>query len=170
MSDTRILVLVGSRRADSLNRRIAETLQAQAPDGVVIEIAENLAELPFYNEDLDGDSVPAAAAALRERVAAADRVRAVPPEYTAPMPAVLHHPLHRPPLTPRPTPTSSATARAGCQQTNSELNALPADMPDSRNGAGASSGCLALAANRVIASRNACPLPCETLTYSSMNP
>lgn len=91
MSDTRILVLVGSLRADSLNRRIAETLQAQAPDGVVIEIADNLAELPFYNEDLDGDSVPAAAAALRERVSSADRVLAVTPEYNGTMPAVLNN-------------------------------------------------------------------------------
>lgn len=91
MSDTRILVLVGSLRADSLNRRIAETLQAQAPDGVVIEIADNLAALPFYNEDLDGDSVPAAAAALRERVSSADRVLAVTPEYNGTMPAVLNN-------------------------------------------------------------------------------
>lgn len=91
MSDTRILVLVGSLRADSLNRRIAETLQAQAPDGVVVEIADNLAELPFYNEDLDGDSVPAAAASLRERVSSADRVLAVTPEYNGTMPAVLNN-------------------------------------------------------------------------------
>jgi NAD(P)H-dependent FMN reductase len=91
MSDTRVLVLVGSLRADSLNRRIAETLQSQAPDGVLVEIAEGLGEVPFYNEDLDGDQVPAAAAALRARVAAADRVLAVTPEYNGTMPAVLNN-------------------------------------------------------------------------------
>ena len=63
MSNTRVLVLVGSLRTDSLNRRIAETLQAQAPAGVTVEIAEGLGEVPFYNEDLDGEQVPAAAAA-----------------------------------------------------------------------------------------------------------
>ncbi len=92
MTDTRVLVLVGSLRADSLNRRIAEHLQAQAPAGVVVEIAENLAEIPFYNEDLDnGTDVPAAAVALREQVAAADRVLAVTPEYNGTMPAVLNN-------------------------------------------------------------------------------
>ena len=34
MTDTRVLVLVGSLRADSLHRRIAEVLRDQAPDGV----------------------------------------------------------------------------------------------------------------------------------------
>ena len=92
MTDTRVVVLVGSLRADSLNRRIAEHLRAEAPAGVVVEIAENLAELPFYNEDLDnGTDVPAAARALREQVAAADRVLAVTPEYNGTMPAVLNN-------------------------------------------------------------------------------
>ena len=92
MTDTRVVVLVGSLRADSLNRRIAEHLRAEAPAGVVVEIAENLAELPFYNEDLDnGTHVPAAAARLREQVAVADRVLAVTPEYNGTMPAVLNN-------------------------------------------------------------------------------
>ena len=91
MSDTRVLVLVGSLRADSLNRKIAENLRAQAPEGDPVEIAENLDSLPFYNEDLDGDNVPAAAAALRDQVARADRVLAVTPEYNGTMPAVLNN-------------------------------------------------------------------------------
>jgi NAD(P)H-dependent FMN reductase len=89
MSNTRVLVLVGSLRADSLNRKIAETLQGLAPEGVTVEIAEGLAELPFYNEDLDIDEVPAAAQRLRDSVAAADRVLVVTPEYNGTMPAVL---------------------------------------------------------------------------------
>ncbi len=91
MSDTRVLVLVGSLRADSLNRRIAETLKAQAPAGVTIEIADGLGDVPFYNEDLDGEQVPAAAAALRTQVADADRVLVVTPEYNGTMPAVLNN-------------------------------------------------------------------------------
>ncbi|MCW2843007.1 MAG: NADPH-dependent reductase [Nocardioides sp.] len=91
MSDTRVIVLVGSLRADSVNRKIAETLRDQAPDGVTVEIAENLEQLPFYNEDLDGGDVPAAAAALRDQVARADRVLAVTPEYNGTMPAVLNN-------------------------------------------------------------------------------
>ena len=91
MTETRVIVLVGSLRADSLNRRIAETLQAQAPAGVSLEIVDDLGELPFYNEDLDGANVPAAAAALRDKVAGADRVLAVTPEYNGTMPAVLNN-------------------------------------------------------------------------------
>ena len=91
MSSTRVLVLVGSLRTDSLNRRIAEKLRELAPADVTVEIAESLHELPFYNEDLDGEDVPAAAATLRDQVKRADRVLAVTPEYNGTMPAVLNN-------------------------------------------------------------------------------
>ena len=63
LNTTRIVALVGSLRADSLNRRIAEALRDQAPDGVVVEIADGLHDLPFYNEDIDSEAVPASAEA-----------------------------------------------------------------------------------------------------------
>jgi NAD(P)H-dependent FMN reductase len=88
---TSILVLVGSLRADSVNRRLAEAIRDQAPEGVTIEIAEGLDALPFYNEDVDGSDAPAAATALRQRVAAADRILVVTPEYNGTMPAVLNN-------------------------------------------------------------------------------
>ena len=91
MTDTRVLVLVGSLRADSVNRRIAEKLRDEAPAGVTLEIAEGLGELPFYNEEIDGEQVPEAATRLREQVAAADRVLVVTPEYNGTMPAVLNN-------------------------------------------------------------------------------
>jgi NAD(P)H-dependent FMN reductase len=87
---THVVVLLGSLRADSYNRRIAERLQAEAPHGVTVQIATGLADLPFYNEEIDNDTdVPAAARALRAQVAGADRVLAVTPEYNGSMPAVL---------------------------------------------------------------------------------
>lgn len=88
---TRVVVLLGSLRADSYNRRIAERLRTEAPAGVTVEIASGLADLPFYNEELDGDAAPAAALALRAQVSAADRVLAVTPEYNGTMPAVLNN-------------------------------------------------------------------------------
>jgi len=90
-SRARVAVLVGSLRADSLNRRIAEALCDQAPDGVVLDILDGLAAVPFYDETLDADAVPEAAAALRARVAEADAVLAVTPEYNGTMPAVLNN-------------------------------------------------------------------------------
>jgi NAD(P)H-dependent FMN reductase len=89
---TRVVVLLGSLRADSYNRRIAERLHAEAPTGVTVDIATGLADLPFYNEELDADGrLPAPAVALREQVHAADRVLAVTPEYNGTMPAVLNN-------------------------------------------------------------------------------
>jgi NAD(P)H-dependent FMN reductase len=89
--EARVVVLLGSLRNDSYNRRIAERLQAEAPAGVTVEIAPGLAELPFYNEELDGGDVPPTAQALRELVRSADRVLAVTPEYNGTMPAVLNN-------------------------------------------------------------------------------
>ncbi len=91
VSDIRVAVLVGSLRADSLNRRIADTLRAQAPAGVTVEIFAGLGEIPFYNEELDGETVPVAAQSLRDLVAGADRVLAITPEYNGTMPAVLNN-------------------------------------------------------------------------------
>ncbi len=93
MSDTRVLVLVGSLRADSFNRRFAEAIRAQAPAGVVIDIADGLGDVPFYNEDLDGASAPGPVVTLRDQIAAADRVLVVTPEYNGTMPAVLNNAL-----------------------------------------------------------------------------
>lgn len=91
MTDTRVQVLVGSLRADSVNRRIAEHLKANAPEGVAVEIVDGLAEIPFYNEELDGAAAPAAATALRESISSADAVLAITPEYNGTMPAVLNN-------------------------------------------------------------------------------
>lgn len=90
MTDTTIAVLVGSLRSDSVNRKLAELLAEQSPQGVSVEIIDGLGQVPFYNEDVDNPhDIPAAAAALREQVARADRVLAVTPEYNGRMPAVL---------------------------------------------------------------------------------
>jgi NAD(P)H-dependent FMN reductase len=88
---THVAVLVGSLRADSVNRRIAESLRDLAPAGTVIDIVDGLGDLPFYNEDVDGEGVPAAVTRVRELVGRADRVLAVTPEYNATMPAVLNN-------------------------------------------------------------------------------
>ncbi len=92
---THIAVLVGSLRADSVNRRIAESLRDLAPAGTVIDIVDGLGDLPFYNEDVDvdvdGGGAPEAVSRVRERVGRADRVLAVTPEYNATMPAVLNN-------------------------------------------------------------------------------
>ena len=88
---TTVTVLVGSLRADSANRKLAETLSSLAPEGVELRIAENLDQIPFYNEDLDGADAPVAAVALRQQVADSDSVLIVTPEYNATIPAVINN-------------------------------------------------------------------------------
>ncbi|MFB6814804.1 NAD(P)H-dependent oxidoreductase [Streptomyces sp. NPDC056347] len=86
----RILALVGSLRAGSHNRQLAEAAAKHAPAGAEIAIFEGLADVPFYNEDIDVEgSVPAAAARLREAAAGVDAFLLFSPEYNGTMPAVL---------------------------------------------------------------------------------
>lgn len=89
MADIKVLVLLGSLRAASINRQLAELAAESAPDGVAVTIYEGLGELPFYNEDLDTDAAPAAVAALRAAAAAADAALVVTPEYNGSIPGVL---------------------------------------------------------------------------------
>ncbi|MFC3578194.1 NAD(P)H-dependent oxidoreductase [Streptomyces yaanensis] len=86
----RILALVGSLRAGSHNRQLAEAAAKHAPEGVEIAVHEGLAAIPFYNEDIDVEgNVPEAAAELRAAAAQADALLFFSPEYNGTMPAVL---------------------------------------------------------------------------------
>ncbi|MET7778485.1 NAD(P)H-dependent oxidoreductase [Streptomyces mirabilis] len=85
-----VLALVGSLRSGSHNRQLAEAAVKHAPDGVEVTLYEGLAEVPFYNEDIDTDEPrPDAATRLRETAARADAFLLVTPEYNGTMPAVL---------------------------------------------------------------------------------
>jgi NAD(P)H-dependent FMN reductase len=89
MADVKVLVLVGSLRAASINRQLAELAVEQAPDGVELRIFDRLGELPFYNEDIDTDDVAEPVVALRAAAAAADAALVVTPEYNGSIPGVL---------------------------------------------------------------------------------
>jgi NAD(P)H-dependent FMN reductase len=90
MPDIKVLGLVGSLRAASINRQIAELASEAAPDGVAVTIFEGLGDLPFYNEDIDNDAdVPATVTALRAAAADADAALVVTPEYNGSIPAVI---------------------------------------------------------------------------------
>lgn len=89
MADTTVLVLVGSLRAASVNRQIAELAAEVAPDGVSVTVYPNLGELPFYNEDIDTGDPPAPVAALRAAAGKADAALVVTPEYNGSIPGVL---------------------------------------------------------------------------------
>lgn len=90
----KILALVGSLRAASINRQIAELAAVVASDGVSVALFEGLGDLPFYNEEIDdamnADAPPLApVAALRAAAADADAALVVTPEYNGSIPAVV---------------------------------------------------------------------------------
>jgi NAD(P)H-dependent FMN reductase len=89
MSDIKVLVLLGSLRAASINRQLAELAVETAPEGVSLQLFDRLGELPFYNEDIDNDEVAEPVTALRAAAAAADAALVVTPEYNGSIPGVL---------------------------------------------------------------------------------
>lgn len=90
---TNVLALVGSLRADSINRKLAEAAVHHAPEGIDVTTYDGIVDLPFYNEDIDGETPPAAAVAFRAAIDAADAVLLVTPEYNGTIPAVLKNAL-----------------------------------------------------------------------------
>jgi NAD(P)H-dependent FMN reductase len=89
MSAMNVLVLVGSLRAASVNRQLAELAVETAPDGVSLTVFDGLGELPFYNEDIDNADVPAAVTQLRSAAGESDAALVVTPEYNGSIPAVI---------------------------------------------------------------------------------
>ena len=83
----RVAVVVGSLRKDSFNRKMANTLAAIAPASLSLEIVE-IGQLPLYNQDDDANP-PAASVAFKEKIASADAVLFVTPEYNRGVPGVL---------------------------------------------------------------------------------
>jgi chromate reductase len=78
--DANIVVLVGSLRRDSLNRKMANALIALNAAPLKFEFAE-IGNLPMYNQDLDGETPPAAWAAFRRQIKSADGYIFFTPEY-----------------------------------------------------------------------------------------
>ena len=82
-----VVVLVGSLRKASFNRRMAHALRDSAAGTLALEEA-GIGDLPLYNEDLEV-SVPDAWTRFRDRVRRADAVLFVTPEYNRSVPGVL---------------------------------------------------------------------------------
>jgi chromate reductase, NAD(P)H dehydrogenase (quinone) len=82
-----VAVLVGSLRRDSLNRKLAHALAELAPPALALDIVE-IGQLPLYNQDDEGTPTTAVSE-FRARIAAADAVLFVTPEYNRSVPGVL---------------------------------------------------------------------------------
>jgi len=86
-----VAVLVGSLRRDSLNRKLALALAELAPPTLALSIVE-IGRLPLYNTDEEG-MPPNEWAEFRARIAVADAVLFVTPEYNRSVPAALKNAL-----------------------------------------------------------------------------
>ena len=89
-----VLAISGSLRRDSWNRRLLVAASAIAPAHLRVELYDELAALPMFNEDdEDAAFLAGPVARLRARIAAADALLIATPEYNHSIPGVLKNAL-----------------------------------------------------------------------------
>jgi chromate reductase, NAD(P)H dehydrogenase (quinone) len=91
MSQSRIVVLVGSLRRESINRKLANAVIKLGPPEFSFEQA-NIGELPLYNQDDDRNQADPVKR-LKEQIRAAHGLIFVTPEYNRSVPGVLKNAL-----------------------------------------------------------------------------
>jgi NAD(P)H-dependent FMN reductase len=86
---TKIVGIAGSLRKQSYNRALLRAAQRLAPEGSELEIA-TFEGFPVYDGDLEArDGVPAVVESVKARLAAADGLLLVTPEYNNSLPGPL---------------------------------------------------------------------------------
>jgi chromate reductase, NAD(P)H dehydrogenase (quinone) len=86
---TTIIGLCGSLRRGSFNRMLLRAAAENAPPGTSIE-PESIRDIPLYDGDLEEEQgIPSAVQRLKDRIAEADGLLIVTPEYNHSMPGVL---------------------------------------------------------------------------------
>ena len=138
-----VLGFAGSLRAHSLNRALLRAAIELTPEGLGIE-AFDLGPLPLYDGDVEAAGLPEPVQTFRRRIAAADALLLVTPEYNYSVPGVLKNAIDwasRPPDQPfRGKPVAIAGASMGgfgtaraqyhLRQTCVYLDMLPLNKPE----------------------------------------
>jgi len=84
----RIVGIAGSLRTGSFNAALLRAAVEECPPAATLEI-ESIRGIPLYDGDVEAaQGIPARAAELKERVAAADALLLVTPEYNNSIPGV----------------------------------------------------------------------------------
>jgi chromate reductase, NAD(P)H dehydrogenase (quinone) len=120
----RIVAFAGSLRRGSFNRALIHAAQELTPNGMAIELIE-IAELPFYNADVEARGDPPSVEAFKALLREADGLLIATPEYNDGIPGALTTAIDwgsrlpgRAPLTGKPvalmgaSPSQIGTARA----------------------------------------------------------
>jgi chromate reductase len=88
----RIAGISGSLRQASFSTALIRLLAQQLQPAIELSLVD-ISDVPLYNEDLDGDTKPAAVHAVNTAIAQADAVLFVTPEYNHGVPGVLKNTL-----------------------------------------------------------------------------
>jgi chromate reductase len=100
--DLRVLGISGSLRKGSFNGATLRAAQELAPAGMTID-SYDISAIPLYNGDVEAAGLPAPVVDLRARIATADALLFVTPEYNFSVPGVLKNAIDwasRPPQPP----------------------------------------------------------------------
>ena len=90
---TKIVGIAGSLRTASFNAALLRTAATLMPQGTRLEIA-SIKGIPLYDGDVeDAEGIPPTVTALKDRIAAADGLLLVTPEYNNSMPGVFKNAL-----------------------------------------------------------------------------
>jgi len=85
----RIIGIAGSLRKGSYNAALLRAAAERAPAGMEVEIA-SIAGIPLYDGDLESEEgIPDPVTVLKDKIAAADGLLLVTPEYNNSLPGVL---------------------------------------------------------------------------------
>jgi chromate reductase len=84
---TKVALIVGSNRRESINRKLAQALAKLGADQLDIRFVR-IDDLPLYNQD-DETNLPASVVRFKAEIAAAEGVLFVTPEHSRSIPAAL---------------------------------------------------------------------------------
>jgi len=88
-----VLALPGSLRRSSRNRWLLAAAAECAPAAMTVNVFDDLASVPLFSEDLEGEHLPAPVRRLRSAVASADGLLIATPEYNQSIPGGLKNAL-----------------------------------------------------------------------------
>jgi chromate reductase, NAD(P)H dehydrogenase (quinone) len=117
----KIVAIPGALRAESFNLKLAKAMASLAPEGHTIEVA-TIHGIPLYDADVEAKGIPDVVTSFKDKIAAADGLLIVTPEYNGGIPGVTKNAIDwmsRPPADiPRvfggkPTGVVGATPGAG---------------------------------------------------------
>lgn len=88
----KIVGFTGSLRRGSFNKAALRAAQEVLPEGASLEILD-VADIPFFNEDVEKAGVPQAVKDFKAKIAEADAILISTPEYNYSIPPVLKNAL-----------------------------------------------------------------------------